>query len=290
MGKGSNPFVLLDILPEQRGKNNMANVKAHLVDETPSFKLGRPQRPNYYHDNGHLGKPGEPMKPLRPAVAGDWLAQRSGFAYLNGSELICAEYDVVGLKFSPNKIADDCGGLQPDANKAYRHFLEASGKSRTIDYEKYIKEEENGPKVAPALAKVFIPHIEAIGRNRHGTLSVTSKHMYNIGGNVATRLVGGPQKTNWTRAIGVHVLWVSADVTVRATATQIQYDAALTMHVEDQFNFNPGSKDDKSGKHDADNGRLEECGLAKQYMTFATWHRSLKWTEGDEKSVVISLK
>jgi hypothetical protein len=62
------------------------------------------------------------------------------------------------------------------------------------------------------------------------------------------------------------------------------------MHVEDQYNFNPGAKDDKSGKEDSDNGRLDLSGLAKQYMTYATWYRRLKWTEGDEKSVTITTK
>jgi hypothetical protein len=60
--------------------------------------------------------------------------------------------------------------------------------------------------------------------------------------------------------------------------------------VEDQYNFNPGSKDDRSGKLDADNGRLEESGLAKKYMTYATWYRRIKWVGGEQKSVVITAK
>ena len=283
----ANPFAILDLLPVQESKGKDAKLKAALVDETPDYRLGKPARPVYEHDNGHLGKPGEAMKPIRAPTAGDWLAQRSAYAYLNGSELICAEHEIAGIKFSASGTVDDCGGNQPDANIAYRHFLEATGTSRTIDYEKYIREEENGPKVAPALAQAFIPHAEAIGRNRQ-KFSVTSKRMYFIGGTSDARLVPGPQRTNWTRAIGAHVIWVSADVTVMATATQILYEANLTMHVEDRFNFNPGSKDDKSGKADSDNGRLELSGLAKQYMTYATWHRKLKWIEGDGRSVSIT--
>lgn len=284
-----NPFALLELLPVQEAKGKDAKIKTHLVDETPDYKIGKPTRPAYEHDNGHLGKPGEPLKPTRPPTPGDWLAQRSAYAYLNGSELICAEHEIAGIKFSASGAANDCGGNQPDANLAYRHFLEASGTSRTIDYEKYIREEENGPKMAPALAKAFIPHAETIGRNRI-KFSVTSKKMYLIGGTSEKRLVAGPQRTNWTRAIGAHVIWVSADVAVTATATQILYEANLTMYVEDRYNFNPGSKDDKSGKADSDNGRLELSGLAKQYMTYATWHRNLKWVEGDGKSVVIMPK
>jgi hypothetical protein len=60
------------------------------------------------------------------------------------------------------------------------------------------------------------------------------------------------------------------------------------MHIEDQYNFNYKEQDVQSQIKDAENGMLELSGLGKQYMTYATITRNLKWTEYDLESAVIT--
>ncbi len=53
---------------------------------------------------------------------------------------------------------------------------------------------------------------------------------------------------------------------------------SMALHAEDQYNFNPGAHDIKTGIPDAANGVFEVTGLAQQYMNYATLYRLVRWS------------
>ena len=52
----------------------------------------------------------------------------------------------------------------------------------------------------------------------------------------------------------------------------------MTLHAEDRYNFNPENADIATGVLDAENGRFELCGLAKEFLREATLKRTIKFT------------
>jgi hypothetical protein len=68
-----------------------------------------------------------------------------------------------------------------------------------------------------------------------------------------------PATENWQKTLGMHFMWVTADVKVdgnRLTAT-------ATVNVRDWYNFNPGGKDIATEVPDDSNGRFSTIGWAK---------------------------
>jgi hypothetical protein len=275
MGK-DNPFEVLELMKVGTTENFVA--KVGLQDSTDRYKLGPPTRPDFKHDNGHLDKfaKREPTPADRDMYA-KWQINAAA------SAVACEKNSLLGLEWSIAKYFRDCGGHQPEANKAYRHFLYGDGKPRTIDYEKYVEEEGRAGVVA--MSKNFIQHAESIGKNRV-KFSLTSTQMYAIGGQKAK--IKGPTTTNWKRTIGAHQVWISADVAVVARQGKITYKADLTFHVEDQYNFNYKEQDEHSGIKDAENGMLELSGLGKQYMTHARFFRTVEWSQGEWDAAIIT--
>jgi hypothetical protein len=158
--------------------------------------------------------------------------------------------------------------------------LFGDGADRTIDYERYLQGDPAAATLIPKLINDFREHAEIIGKDRT-KFSVTSEP-YTVGrGGIAPY----PETANWQKTLGAHFLWVSADVDVSADGHgRIWYETTLTIHMEDRYNFNPGSQDIATGTPDAENGRFEITGLAKQYMNFAAVVRHTKWSEGERMS------
>ena len=70
-----------------------------------------------------------------------------------------------------------------------------------------------------------------------------------------------PVTENWQKTIGAHVVWVEAHVQITIdAANRRQFVVDMTLHGEDEYNFNPGGKDIKTGIPDSDNGRLRANG------------------------------
>lgn len=254
--------------------------KVGFTHETERYILGKPERPIFAHDNGFL----DVYPPRKPTIS-DTKMPRKWERFLDESSILCEKNSFLGFEWTVAKYIRECGGEQPEANKAYRHFLFGDGKPRTVDYEKYIEQEEHGRAVVTTIAKDFIGHVERIGKNRSG-FSVTSKKMYAVGGQ--HEVIKGPKTTNWDRTIGAHQIWVSANIAVEVVAAKIVYAADVTFHMEDQYNFNPGQRDKRTHLKDEQNGMLELSGYGKQYMTYATFYRKLTWTSGDVQSAIIT--
>ncbi len=85
---------------------------------------------------------------------------------------------------------------------------------------------------------------------------------------------------NWQKTIGAHVVWVEAHVQITIDAVnRRQFVVDMTLHGEDEYNFNPGGKDIKTGIPDSDNGRFELTGLGKEFHNVSTLKRKLTFSE-----------
>lgn len=258
----SDPFEAL-LKPE--GHKDPLTVTVGLVERSGHYRLGPAVRPTIHHDNGFLDKyqPREPTAADRAHLA-KWIAK------LEGSEALC------NARFG--KHIDKCSNEDlSDANAAYRHFLFGNGADRTINYERYLESDPAAANLVPNLINDFREHAEVIGKDRT-KFSVTSEP-YTVGrGGIGPY----PKTANWQKTLGAHFLWVSGDVDISADGNgKIWYEADLKIHVEDRYNFNPGSEDIATGTPDSENGVFEITGLAKQYMNFGTVLRHTKWTEGE---------
>jgi hypothetical protein len=231
-------------------------VDIRLIDRSGRYHLGLPLHPPIHHDNGFLDQ----FQPEAPTVA-DRVALAEWRAKLEGAEA-----------FRPDLA---------DATAAYRHFLDGNGRDRTFSYERYVRDDASGKKTLQSLLNDFEFHAEVIGHNREH-FAVTSD-AYAIGGDKT--FFPYPATENWQKAIGAHYAWISAEVEVRTDPTDLKdvFEATVTVHVEDRYNFNPGMHDIATGVPDSANGRFEITGLAHQYMNYATLVRHVSWKEGDGK-------
>lgn len=264
----NSPFGIL--LKENGGVGQQVGVS--LTGQSGRYRLGKPQRPNISHDDGFLGR-----FPSRPPSAADRTAFAKWLATLEGSEALCNPQ--TGRMLPPCSYED-----LSDANAAYRHFLFGNGEDRHIDYERFIAGDPTGKQLLEKLLKDFQHHVGLIARDRV-SFSVTSEpYSIGLGG-----FVGYPETANWQKALGGHVVWVSADVQVSVDREQkLRYQADVLVHMEDRYNFNPGQQDVATGIPDSENGRFEITGLAKQYTNYGKITRRISWSEGAAEADFIS--
>ncbi|NRR30326.1 hypothetical protein HSX11_09000 [Oxalobacteraceae bacterium] len=258
----TSPFDVLFLEPVEKKKPHV--VKVGFVEESGRYKIGKPTRPAYTHDHGFLQNTPN-HKPIREPTLDDRKMYTKWLANLNGAELLCNP--TLGKKI------DRCSGDLTDATAAYRHFLFGKGADRTVNYEGFIRTDMAAYALLDKIATDFIEQIEVIGKDRL-KFSVTSS-MYSVG---TDGIIGMPQTANWQKTLGAHVLWVSADVAVATNSdAEICYNADLTLHIEDRYNFNPGSADIATKISDKENGQLELCGMGVEYMNYAVIRRNLTW-------------
>lgn len=260
----TNPFASLDLEPT--GKQSPHEVKIGLVSESGRYRIGPAVRPPIKHDNGHLD-----MYKQREPTAADRVKLARWIAMLEGSEALC---NAQTGKFVPACNGEDLS----DGNAAYRHFLFGNGADRTFNYERFLQNDPAAKNLVQNLINDFQYHVSIIGKDRV-KFSVTSL-AYTVGTN---GIAPYPATSNWQKAIGGHFLWLSADVKASATGDKIYYDADITIHVEDRFNFNPGAADVATGILDSENGLFEITGLGKQYTNYATVTRHTRWEDGSAK-------
>jgi hypothetical protein len=263
----TSPF---DILLKDNGKCAQDASMAFVSCSGP-YRLGKAERPDIKHDNGFLDK-----FPPREPTAADRIQLAKWVTVLEGSEAVCNAQ--TGSMVAP------CGGDLVDANAAYRHFLFGKGADRTIDYERFIEGDPTGKHLLEKLIADFKKNSSAIGKDRM-TFSVTSQP-YFIGGQDG--FVGYPETANWQKAIGAHVVWVSGDVTAQINKQgEIEFSSKMVVHMEDKYNFNPGSADVQTGIADAENGQLELSGLAHQYMNYGEISRIIVWLANSQATQTV---
>lgn len=262
-----NPF---DVLLSDDAKAEAKVVSLPMVTKSGRYTLGPPKRPDIRHDRGFLDK-----FPPRDPTAADRAQFAFWVAVLEGSEALCNS--------QTGKYIDQCGNDDlSDANAAYRHFLFGNGAARNLNYERFVQGDPTGGKLIEGIFRDFQIHSEAIGANRL-RFSVTGE-VYGVGGKGG--FVGYPETVNWQKAIGGHVVWVAAEVTVGVVGSKIRYSANMVISAEDMYNFNPGAADVNTGIPDSANGIFEVTGLAKQYLNFGSINRTIEWSHGDGKGPV----
>jgi hypothetical protein len=257
----SDPFkILLKVTSEKP----IHHKKLGLTEKSGKYRLGKAQRPQLKHDNGHLDLFNKRNPTLHDrASLIKWLAK------LEASEVLCTA--TLGKNISACNDED-----LSDANEAYRHFLFGNGADRIIDYEKYLKSDPSAVGLIRDLSIDFKKHAEIIGEDRI-KFSLTSD-VFTVGHRGISPY---PTTANWQKTLGAHFLWVSADIAVSSDSTgKIWYDADVIIHVEDRYNFNPGGTDVATGIPDSENGMFEISGLAHQYTNFATVTRKFLWQKG----------
>jgi hypothetical protein len=229
-------------------------VDIRFVDRSGRYRVGPPERPPIHEDNGFL----DTFLPQAP-TASDRLALAEWRAKLEAAEA-----------FRPDLA---------DATAAYRHFLYGLGKDRSFSYERYVHNDSSGKQALQSILDDLKYQVEVIGHNRD-RFQVTSD-AYAIGG--PDPAFPYPATENWQKAIGAHYAWVSAEVAVHTDPDDLRdvFEATVTIHAEDKYNFNPGAQDIATGIPDSANGRFEITGLAHQYTNYATLVRHVIWKEGD---------
>ena len=223
-----------------------------------TYSIGRPSRPRIQHDNGFLDICTVSSPGLTDyLILGAWEVAYEGADTFMGHDL-------------------------SDALAAYNHFLHGEGQDRTFDYERYIANDSSGPTTLQSVIADAQLGAEELVRSRFR--SETEDFDFEM---TSTAISAGstsgfpyPDTENWQKAIGGHVLWVSADVFVRQNLGPAQFEMDMTIHIEDRYNFNPGQADISSGAPDDWNGRLSCSGLAHQYTNYSTIMRSVFWTKG----------
>lgn len=223
-----------------------------------TYSIGPSVRPAIVHDNGFLGLG------RRPPAAGDYLKLAKWKAMLEGAEALRPDLT--------------------DALAAYRHFLEGNGADRDFSYERFVRNDESGPVILQS----------AILDLQSGVVQLWSADQALVSFRVTGTAIpcGGPgdarfpypASENWQKAIGAHYIWLSAEVTATPVSArgsvgmvQPRFWAALTLHAEDRYNFNPGAADIATGIPDSDNGVFEMTGLAHQYDQFSVLRRNISW-------------
>jgi hypothetical protein len=174
-----------------------------------------------------------------------------------------------------------------DATRAYEHFLDGGGADLTVQYERFIADDPSG---ATVLDSALEDLRDGARQQDNDWLaanpgSPVANHAFDIRsdpiGVGADARYPYPQTENWQKAIGAHLLWISAhvDVTVDNAAGTRTMTMKATLHMEDRYNFNPGAADIATGAKDAENGRFEITGLGHEFMQYGTVERSLELTE-----------
>lgn len=95
--------------------------------------------------------------------------------------------------------------------------------------------------------------------------------------NITGEIFGIPNGSseNWQKTIGAHQVFGVGSVTIdpkTGMATMV-----VTFYMEDMYNFNPGMSDIASGTPDDINGRFSELGWAKEFKTYGSLTKTIKW-------------
>ena len=258
LGRASNPR---DI-PAQDGsrRQGTVNVNPGSDEFQPStvytrgeYRIGNPQRPDIRHDDGFASFA------RQQATWSDRLALIQWYAKLEVAEAVRPDLT--------------------DALAAYRHYHEGNGRDREFSYDRYVNNDHNGRiTFRNAVLEAQLTAIELfLGENRNAFCFTGPAIPCGSSIEGLAYLHPYPSTENWQKAIGAHVIWLSGRVTVTPGQSP-RFSLDLTIHAEDQYNFNPGQEDIATGLPDDANGRFEVIGWAHGYRNNATLRRSFSWT------------
>ena len=251
-----------------------------------TYRIGDPSRPPIRHDNGFLQNPNDPTDPNPIPTVPPSQADKDYY----DSELNRAKWAQRAIALGLDKVPFTPHELDlPDGIDAYRHFLDGNGTDRTFSYDKFVNDDQSGKTTLNNATTDLQKGVEDLYNQmiaRDPSLKDKPITFNVTGGAIPVGDSGKfpyPDTENWQKAIGAHVIWTSATVTVNPSSTpggKPEFSMKMTLHAEDRYNFNPGAHDIATGVPDATRGKLEQTGLAHQYMNYATLDRDVTWTQG----------
>lgn len=207
--------------------------------------------------------------PIRPST----IHHDNGFLALGATVATFSDY----ISYAKWQIKVDVASyIRPDltdATAAYQHFLTGNGLSRTFSYERYVLMDQSGKKALESAileAKLVAYYFWMFSA---GTAYAFTGPAISSG----SKEYPYPATENWQKAIGGHVIWLSASVKVDEKKKDPKFDMDLVLHAEDRYNFNPKQADITTGIPDSANGRFSRSGLAQQYMNTSTLNRNIQW-------------
>lgn len=256
---------------EQDKYDAEARVGSSMCERLPQYQEGAPKRPNIGHDHGARQDPKNPEL-LLPTVK-PTKQDRVKFA----------EWKVVELGAKAAEHTPMSRHL-PDALGAYQWFRTGKGKDRTIDYERFIKGDPAGKRTL----EDFRSDYELLAQKKY--LELVKADPKKAKQTVVFQVTSGafsaesPETENWLKALGEHPVWTSGTITVIPPANgkgAPSFKMSADLHMEDRYNFNPGSADVETGLPDNANARFELTGMANEYMNYGTAHH--EWTFAPKK-------
>ncbi|GHF79523.1 eCIS core domain-containing protein [Deinococcus ficus] len=167
-----------------------------------------------------------------------------------------------------------------DANYAYIHFLMASGKSRDVNYERFVKNDAAGKRMYESIVSDI----------RYGIRDkilfndkLKSGKDYKMSGSTAVMSIGTssrfpyPATENWQKTIGAHPVWANVHWSFKYNSKQaFNITASIEINMKDMYNFNPRQSDIATRVPDSANGRFEITGLGKEYINFGKIKRQIQ--------------
>lgn len=247
------------------GKVKPGNVKngsfnSSTLETKGLYKLGPAIRPHIVHDSGFS------KFPKKEPELSDYMELYKWKSMLEGAET-----------FRPDLT---------DGVAAYRHYLEGEGKPRSFSYDRYVNNDESGRlTLRNAILDAQHAAIELwLNNKKPAKFKLTGPpipcgaidpKLAHVGKNFPY-----PATENWQKAIGAHIIWLSANVVVRnftGTTHPPEFKMELVLHAEDQYNFNPGAMDIATGVPDDVNGQFVVVGFAQGYFQSAVLRRNFSW-------------
>ncbi|MFE7327436.1 DNRLRE domain-containing protein [Streptomyces sp. NPDC057565] len=163
-------------------------------------------------------------------------------------------------------------GALDDAVPLYSHYRDGSGTDDEVNYrEAYYEDAAIKTNVDNEIARAQAA--------AEGLSSGLHKDSFEMTGKLRN-ISGYPETENWKKALGDHKVWGSATVTRKGD----QMTMKVTVHALDQYDFNDGAKDIRSGVPDDVNGRFATLGWAKPFLVRGTFTRNVTWTVGQAGS------
>lgn len=153
-----------------------------------------------------------------------------------------------------------------DATAAYAHYRANTGTDFTVDYEAAYKEDRG---VADAV-NGEISDAQQFAEQEYDGSGSSSFHM--SGG----AELAGAKTEDWQKTLGTHNVWSDADVTVHGDKATMN----ITVHADDEYNFDKGANDLATGTPDDVNGRFAQLGWAHEFHTEGALTRTVTWDIG----------
>jgi hypothetical protein len=159
-----------------------------------------------------------------------------------------------------------------DGVLGYLHFLYGGGKPFRLNYGSFLSGDVCGRRVLESATEDTRQAAIAFGTALATIEMTTWKRSFEMySGAVVvdnSSRYPYPATENWQKAIGAHVIWISAkvDMWLDPSRNTVQFDVAMAIHALDMYNFNPDNQDIGTGIADAENGRFEVTGLGHEFI------------------------